>query len=67
MSNNPFETNLNTIARNQINNFSNRRSSKKKTPVYYTAVGTPFRKSPTPNNSTSPNDLASNHSGFLTL
>lgn len=71
MNNNPFETNLNIIARIQTSNISNRRS-KKKSPVYYTAIGTPFRKSPTPNstNNSPPNlinDSTYNHSGFLTL
>jgi hypothetical protein len=67
MTNNPFETDLNIISRNQFNSLNNRRS-KKKTPVYYTAVGTPFRKSPTPNSTPSNTSEPSyNHSGFLTL
>ena len=70
----PFETDVNVIARYQNSN-SKKNTKKSKNPSYYTAVGTPFRKSPTPSSSYDSNSgsttlfkpIPYTPTGFLTL
>ena len=50
----PFETDLSVISRYQSNN-AKKNTRKSKNTNYYTAVGTPFRKSPTPGSSPNSN------------